>query len=104
MTDAASCGSANIVLESPTTATSHLGQLETAYVYPNPATEAIELRWSGAGMAEWELYDMLGNRLQRAKTEAGSIPIDLSAYPNGMYIVSLNYKGEVKHLKVSKRH
>ena len=59
-------------------------------VYPNPASDIINLRMSNAGAADYFLYDMAGRLLVKGAMAAETpVQLDLSRFDNGVYYVAV---------------
>ncbi|MFC2357831.1 T9SS type A sorting domain-containing protein [Porphyromonas endodontalis] len=70
------------------------------HVYPNPATDYVQVEGAKAG-ASIALYSLEGIRLLAAEAnEAGAVELDLTTLPAGNYVV----KAGGKHLKLSVKH
>ena len=70
------------------------------HVYPNPATDYVQVEGAKAG-ASIALYSLEGIRLLAAEAnEAGAVELDLTMLPAGNYVV----KAGGKHLKLSVKH
>ena len=70
------------------------------HVYPNPATNYVQVEGAKAG-ASIALYSLEGIRLLAAEAnEAGAVELDLTTLPAGSYVV----KAGGKHLKLSVKH
>ena len=70
------------------------------HVYPNPATDCVQVEGAKAG-ASIALYSLEGIRLLAAEAnEAGAVELDLTTLPAGNYVV----KAGGKHLKLSVKH
>lgn len=70
------------------------------HVYPNPATNYVQVEGAKAG-ASIALYSLEGIRLLAAEAnEAGAVELDLTTLPAGNYVV----KAGGKHLKLSVKH
>ena len=69
-------------------------------VYPNPATDYVQVEGAKAG-ASIALYSLEGIRLLAAEAnEAGAVELDLTTLPAGNYVV----KAGGKYLKLSVKH
>ena len=69
-------------------------------VYPNPATDYVQVEGAKAG-ASIALYSLEGIRLLAAEAnEAGAVELDLTTLPAGNYVV----KAGGKHLTLSVKH
>ena len=70
------------------------------HVYPNPATDYVQVEGAKAG-ASIALYSLEGIRLLAAEAnEAGAVELDLTTLPAGSYVV----KAGGKHLRLSVKH
>ena len=70
------------------------------HVYPNPATNYVQVEGAKAG-ASIALYSLEGIRLLAAEAnEAGAVELDLTTLPAGNYVV----KAGGKYLKLSVKH
>lgn len=70
------------------------------HVYPNPATNYVQVEGAKAG-ASIALYSLEGIRLLAAEAnEAGAVELDLTTLPAGNYVA----KAGGKHLKLSVKH
>lgn len=70
------------------------------HVYPNPATNYVQVEGAKAG-ASIALYSLEGIRLLAAEAnEAGAVELDLTTLPAGNYVV----KAGGKHLTLSVKH
>jgi hypothetical protein len=66
-------------------------------LYPNPAGEFINLRFSDSASHEVELIDLMGTVLLRSTEEK----IDISQLKNGVYLVRvLDSKEVIKFIKL----
>jgi hypothetical protein len=66
-------------------------------LYPNPASESINLRFSDSGLHEVELIDLMGTVLLRSSESK----IDISQLKNGVYLVRvLDSKEVIKFIKL----
>lgn len=77
-------------------------------VYPNPFTEKLQLRFVGFGNdALVQMRDVLGQELYRKQVSASGHPvfvtIDASALTPGIYVITLQAKGERLAKKVVKQ-
>ncbi len=68
-------------------------------VYPNPSNGVVILTIPLEG-ATIELSDYLGNIIEQERTvQVGDTSLDLSGYPNGVYLISFN----TNNMKITKR-
>lgn len=66
--------------------------------YPNPATSNVRMNYSlkpGWNDASLEVYSMLGSKVQtrNISEQSGTLNLDVSALPAGMYFYALNVDG-----------
>ncbi|MCC6723642.1 MAG: T9SS type A sorting domain-containing protein [Saprospiraceae bacterium] len=64
-----------------------LRDLESLALWPNPTMDIVNLGWESQEALEYVVTDALGRMLQSGNLVAGKI--DLSAYPKGVYFLSL---------------
>ena len=64
--------------------------LEQMEVYPNPSNGLFRVRFT-AGQ-EIVVTDMMGHELIRAVSEDNELPVDLTRFPNGVYLVKTGTK------------
>ncbi|MDR0436778.1 MAG: putative Ig domain-containing protein [Bacteroidales bacterium] len=100
----------------PATGTSIVDFLETnIYVYPNPTTGELRIRNYELGIANIEIFDMMGKRVYRRHSALDAEPprnggiagqasndgltIDISHLPNGIYILKI---GQMKSIRIVK--
>lgn len=58
-------------------------------VYPNPATDCVNIEGEGAGQLNYTLYTMNGQQLQNGKFDGVKERIDLSNYASGNYLLRI---------------
>jgi hypothetical protein len=65
-------------------------------VYPNPASEKLNL--SSPALLSFTILNILGEEMRYSKTvgEKNNMSIDVSGFPNGIYLLSGNDIGKVK--------
>jgi alpha-tubulin suppressor-like RCC1 family protein len=70
-------------------------QIPGTYVYPNPTTGLVTLRFNQLPTenAEIEVYNILGKQMQSLVSGEEIIDIDLSAYPKGVYFIHISGNG-----------
>jgi len=73
-----------------------------ATLYPNPAQTEATLTWSGVPEGAFVLRDMLGRAMMEDKITAssGSIKLDLSVLPKGIYLWQVQSDGYSKNGKL----
>ena len=64
------------------------GYVESASIYPNPASSVITLS-CGTAIEQVEIFNLLGNRLAKyiLKANEHQIPVDVASFKNGVYLV-----------------
>jgi hypothetical protein len=78
---------------------------ERLRLFPNPAGDYVIVSYSfdlTYKYGEIRLIDLKGNELRNYYIKSGKdqIVIDLKAYPNGFYMISLNFKNQVLESKI----
>ena len=63
-------------------------------VYPNPVQDILSVE--GEGIAEVQIYDLLGNKIRDLIVNNGVATIDLKNVPNGMYVVMITLENGIK--------
>jgi len=61
----------------------------SSFVYPNPASDVINVSFEGVSNKRIEIYNVLGNKINRLNIES-SKSIDVSAYKNGIYFIKIS--------------
>ncbi|PBQ32645.1 hypothetical protein CNR22_12980 [Sphingobacteriaceae bacterium] len=69
-------------------------------VYPNPTNGKIILE--SVANIRFSVHDALGRLLREEKTPGKNFAVDLSNYPNGVYLLKVYYEKETKLLKLIK--
>lgn len=70
-------------------------------VFPNPATDRLEVRTSGAPTGQVYLLNAMGQRLPvRGMLAGGRCTLDVSGLPTGGYIVQLIAGGDVRQQRI----
>ncbi|MBK8700205.1 MAG: T9SS type A sorting domain-containing protein [Saprospiraceae bacterium] len=84
-----------IGLQSSTTETDFL-----AYkVFPNPASESINILSADNQVYTYGLYNVQGSLLQKGKAN-GKYQINLESYVNGLYLLQINQGGKIESHKI----
>ncbi|MDX5446750.1 MAG: SGNH/GDSL hydrolase family protein [Bacteroidota bacterium] len=60
-------------------------------IYPNPAGEWVRLAFEPSGT--WEIIDLYGRIIQRGEKKKGTTDIDISAIPEGCYLIHFHEPG-----------
>ncbi|MBI1288299.1 MAG: T9SS type A sorting domain-containing protein [Flavobacteriales bacterium] len=69
-------------------------------IYPNPTNGVFQMQlsdWNGAKDLSVTVCDKLGRRMESLKPQTSTIEIDASAWPNGVYSVSLINQSGAQH-------
>lgn len=71
-------------------------------VYPNPASDILNIQNNNFMKVEFEIYDLLGNNIKTKELliQGATTKVDLSAYPTGMYLIK--YTDEFNNISFSK--
>jgi hypothetical protein len=63
--------------------------LAVADVWPNPATDFVNVEFLQSGMAEIQLYDMAGKLLLQRQSNQTREAVDVSSLQNGLYLLTV---------------
>jgi hypothetical protein len=73
-------------------------------VYPNPAGDYLNISINGKSASDIRLYDAYGTLLRQAKTGSGTVQLNVSNLPNGLYYLhiydGINKTPEVRQIMV----
>lgn len=75
-------------------------------VYPNPTSSRLILETNAASFLatdNFQIYSMLGKKIQTIKITAPHSPIDLSNQPRGAYLLIANLQGKQQTFKIIKK-
>lgn len=78
-------------------------------VYPTPVKDMLNVsvnalqREEDTGRAEYTLYNLSGQVLQKGYIDGGTVGINMSDYPNSVYVLRIVCGGENKVYKVVKQ-
>lgn len=67
-----------------------LGNHAEINLYPNPASYTINIVWSESTMQPYTIYNAIGAIIQTGNLNNGTNSIDISAWSNGIYMLSTN--------------
>jgi hypothetical protein len=70
-------------------------------VYPNPTTGKLRVQTAKGGTVA--LYNAKGDRVYRAKAVDASAQVDLSALPDGLYLLRVEEESAIRTIRVVKR-
>ncbi|WP_216726986.1 GEVED domain-containing protein [Hymenobacter siberiensis] len=68
---------------------------------PNPSTGLVRVQGSFTGLTTVEIHDVVGRCVYKAPARPsvdGTLNLNLTALPNGVYLVQLNHSGQVSRL------
>jgi len=66
-----------------------------ADVWPNPTNHFLNIEWQRLPIGEITLFDAMGRQVLRQQSHEQRERIDVSGFPNGLYVIQL-VQGEVK--------
>ncbi len=70
-------------------------------IYPLPATDRVTMRWQEvAGTAIVQVFDAMGRQLLDTQAGGGTYAMDVSAWPEGTYIVRFASGGMMHHRRM----
>lgn len=83
--------STNVLMDG-TVGTQSLSEAPPVSIYPNPATELLQVELSDAweGTANWRLYNSRGQVMGTEQGTSASISIDVAPLPAGIYFLQLS--------------
>jgi hypothetical protein len=73
----------------------------TQKVYPNPTKSKVYINLEDKFKYTWQLFNFEGKLIKTSK-EVNQKEIDLTNYPNGIYLLHLQYDGQEKTIKIVK--
>lgn len=74
---------------------------EAFALYPNPVRDVVLISFpENIDEASFILVDLTGKEFARGKVQPAKNGIDMSSYPSGVYLLSLNSTGNVQHFKI----
>lgn len=62
----------------------------SATIYPNPASDMVQVTWDTGGMIDIAIYDSVGRLMQQTKGNGGMKFLDIRDLKPGLYIVTLD--------------
>jgi hypothetical protein len=69
-------------------------------VFPNPASDKINISWPVQGGYTWVLKSLAGSSLSSGTQQAGNATISTATLPEGMYFLEVHSAKEMKVEKV----
>ncbi len=76
---------------------------DTYKIYPNPSDGIFNIENTTIAETQIEIYNIAGSLIYKNKYTNKLIPIDLTTYPNGLYLVKLSSEKQSATLKISKQ-
>ena len=89
--------------------TSGIEQLESVNelnIYPNPANDFIDIETTGISDFQnsyFSIFDITGNLVTKEKMIQNKTRIDLSEFPNGLYLIQVRNNGKMFSKKFIKQ-
>ncbi len=74
-------------------------------IYPNPVSVSLTIDMEGSPdyCFNYRIIDLHGKIIKTGKTESGSTNVDMSAFPNGSYILHITGDGSQSEWKIIKK-
>lgn len=67
----------------------------------NPAQNELNINILSEGLkSEFEIYNLVGNKIMSGNLQNGLQTINLNSIPNGLYIVKINSGKEIRSFKI----
>lgn len=82
----------NLTTQDAITNTNHLNPVFNYQIYPNPATDFLQIDWQENRAASLSITDLTGKVLKTAILQQGPNQIPVYHLPNGSYIVELEFE------------
>lgn len=67
-------------------------------VYPNPASDRVQIKNNSLNEVSFVLYDMLGNKMQEKQLKGDSF-VDVSSFESGIYFYTFATQGKVSEVQ-----
>lgn len=71
-----------------------------AHIYPNPASDKLNIAFTGAGSKSISMTNLLGQSVYRSETSEKQLSIDLSHFDKGMYFIVVSNNKQKSQVKV----
>jgi plastocyanin len=95
----ASMGMKGTILVNNTTEISELSSISNITIFPNPASSVLFLTLTeDVQNLSYEMIDIKGNSISEGSVSGNSASIDISQFPQGIYVLSLGTKKEKMNL------
>ncbi|HET6513117.1 MAG TPA: T9SS type A sorting domain-containing protein [Candidatus Kapabacteria bacterium] len=72
-------------------------------ITPNPTNGPLTVRGSGGGMGVLEIQNILGQRISQSEWDGTEAAVDLTGFPNGLYLIHTEISGVSQSVRVVKR-
>jgi hypothetical protein len=70
-------------------------------VWPNPAQNELNINILSEGLKpEYEIYNLVGNKVMSGNLKTGVQQVNLNSISNGIYFIKINSGKEVKSFKI----
>ncbi|MEQ8925892.1 MAG: T9SS type A sorting domain-containing protein, partial [Fulvivirga sp.] len=85
------------------TSTGLSNRLDAVSVFPNPATNLIQIKGFAGDVSGLQLFDLSGRAQQTTfRVNGNVIESDISAIPNGVYLLMINSKESTQQIRIVK--
>jgi|GEM_PF-980001 len=74
---------------SPTTRVDNRIELESIHIYPNPTNGLLQIETAISGQKTVQLFNVQGQMVQQFKTSDANFSVDVTALPDGVYVLKL---------------
>ena len=71
-----------------------------AHIYPNPASDKLNIAFTGVGSKSISMTNLLGQSVYRSETSDKQLSIDLSHFDKGMYFIVVSNNKQKSQVKV----
>ncbi|MDN5627807.1 MAG: T9SS type A sorting domain-containing protein, partial [Weeksellaceae bacterium] len=72
-------------------------------VYPNPASEVLNIKLNNAQKATFKIFDLAGQLVKESSSSDQLAEINISGLPKGVYILNINTGKESVNKKIIKK-
>ena len=69
------------------------GEIPEVFISPNPANDFIKIKVSQIQKAEVFVFDIMGRTMDVKELVSGSLELDVSDYPQGLYFIKIEKVG-----------
>ncbi|MDL2262221.1 T9SS type A sorting domain-containing protein, partial [Bacteroidales bacterium OttesenSCG-928-I21] len=88
-----------ITVSNPNVGISVIDDIEVK-IYPNPTSGIVKIETNGN--VDIEIVNLMGQTVKKINSTAGLLQVDMSNYPNGIYVVRIITNEKIKTKKVEK--